>query len=151
MKAPFVAKKAPYVAKKAPYVIDAIAAGADETLWRRLVQAGRAAYRAEARGGVRRRTRLQSAKILDGAGAFICDATIADASLWGLRVLLARNCGLPARLGVHVDLTGEVLTARVAWRRERIAGLRVLSHEAPAPLKTSDKLALEGRYYAVPN
>ncbi len=134
---------------KAPLVIDAVAAGADETRWRWLVGQGRAAYRAEARGSARRRTRLQSAKILDGAGAFLCDATIADISASGLRVLMARNCGLPARLGVHVDLTGEVLTARVAWRRERVAGLWVLAREAPTPLKTSDKLALEGRYYAV--
>jgi hypothetical protein len=134
---------------KTPLVIDAVAAGPDETLWRWLVGQGRAAYRAEARGSARRRTRLQSAKILDGAGAFLCDATIADVSASGLRVLLARNCGLPARLGVHVDLTGEVLTARVAWRRERIAGLRVLARESPAPLRTSDQLALKGRYYAV--
>ena len=134
---------------KSPPLIDAVAAGADEALWRRLVGQGRAAFRVEARGAARRRTRLQSAKILDGAGAFLCDATVADVSASGLRVLLARNCGLPSRLGVHIDLTGEVLTAHVAWRRERVAGLRVLAHASPAPLKRSDELALRGRYYAV--
>ena len=134
---------------KAHLIIEAIAAGSDEEVWRYLVEQGQAAFRREARGAARRRTRLQSAKILDGAGAFLCHATIADISPWGLRVLLARNCGLPGRLGVHVDLTGEVLTARVAWRRERVAGLRVLAREAPAPLKISDQLALKGRYYAV--
>ena len=100
-------------------------------------------------GAARRRTRLQSAKILDAAGAFLCEAAIQDVSATGFRVLLARNLGLPGRLGVHVDLTGEVLTARVAWRRERVAGLHVLTAAAPAPIKTSDRLALKGRYYAV--
>jgi len=134
---------------KAPPVIEAIPAGEDLSLWRRLVREGRAAFRVEARGAARRRTRLQSAKILDAAGVFLCEATIQDLSASGLRVLLARNLGLPSRLGVHVDLTGEFLTATVAWRRERVAGLRVLARGAPAPLKRSDALALKGRYYAV--
>ncbi len=134
---------------KAPDIIDAVPAGADEALWRSLVGRGQAAFRVEARGSARRRTRLQSAKILDSAGAFLCEAAIADVSACGLRVRLARNCGLPARLGVHIDLTGEILTALVAWRRERVAGLRVLAHVSPAPLKPSDQMALRGRYYAV--
>ena len=129
--------------------MDAVAVGADAVLWARLLREGRAAYRVESRAAARRRTRLQSAKILDGAGAFVCDATIQDFSASGLRLLLARNCGLPSRLGVHVDLTGEVLTATPAWRRERVVGLRVIAHSPPAPLKTSDRLALRGRYYAV--
>jgi hypothetical protein len=104
----------------------------------------------EARGAERRRTRLQSAKILDGAGAFLCDATILDMSRTGLRLLLARNCGLPSRFGVHIDLTGEVATAALAWRRERMVGARLLVHVAPAGLKRSDRMALRGRYYAVP-
>ena len=62
---------------------------------------------------------------------------------------LVDRLGLPSRLGVHVDLTGELLTARVVWRRERVAGLHVLARAAPAPLKISDRLALLGRYYAV--
>ena len=131
--------------------LEAAAAGADEGLWRRLLREGRAAYRAEARGAARRRTRLQSAKLLDGAGAFLCEAAILDASGSGLRLLLARNCGLPARFGVHVDLTGEVLTASAAWRRERLVGVRLLGPGAPAGLRPSDRAALKGRYYGVPN
>jgi len=130
-------------------IINAIPAGKDASLWARLVREGRAAYSVDGRSAARRRTRLQSAKILDAAGAFLCEATIQDLSASGLRVLLARNLGLPARLGVHVDLTGELLTVTVVWRRERVAGLRVLARGAPAPLKTSDRLALKGRYYAV--
>jgi hypothetical protein len=135
--------------KGEPPVIEAARAGADESLWRRLVAQGRAAYRVEARGGPRRRTHLQSAKILDAAGAFVCDATIQDASEHGLRLALARNCGLPARFGVHLDLTGEALTATVAWRRERVVGARVLAHQPPAPLKPIQRAALAGRYYAL--
>ena len=134
---------------KPPVTIDAVAAGKDASLWRQLVREGKAAYSVDGRSAARRRTRLQSAKILDAAGAFLCEATIQDLSASGLRVLLARNLGLPGRLVVHVDLTGELLTATVAWRREHVVGLHVLARGAPGPLKTSDRLALKGRYYAV--
>ena len=75
---------------------------------------------------------------------------VQDVSATGLRLLLARNCGLPPRFGVHVDLTGEVLTAAAAWRRERLVGVRVVAHAPPAPLKPMDRVALKGRYYGVP-
>ena len=134
-----------------PRTIEAVAAGADNALWRRLVREGRAAYRVEGRGATRRRARLQSAKIFDGSGAFLCDATIKDHSASGLRLLLSRNCGLPARFGVHLDLTGEILTVTQAWRRDRLVGVRVLALGPPAPIKASERTALGGRYYAVPN
>jgi hypothetical protein len=131
--------------------IEAIPAGADNGLWRRLVREGRAAYLVEGRGATRLRARLHSAKIFDGSGAFLCDATIKDRSASGLRLLLSRNCGLPARFGVHLDLTGEILTATQAWRRERVIGIRILALGPPAPLKAIDRTALAGRYYAVSN
>jgi len=134
-----------------PRTIEAVAAGADNALWRRLVREGRAAYRVEGRGATRRRAHLQSAKIFDGSGAFLCDATIKDHSASGLRLLLSRNCGLPARFGVHLDLTGEILTGTQAWRRERVIGIRILALGPPAPLKATDRTALAGRYYAIPN
>jgi hypothetical protein len=98
---------------------------------------------------VRRRTRLRSAKVLDAANAFLCDATIQDRSAAGLRLLLARNIGLPGRFGVHDDETGEVLTVSTAWRRGQTLGVRILLRGPTAPLKPSDRLALGGRYYAV--
>ena len=134
----------------APDVIEAESVGRDEGRWRRLLREGRAAWRSEARAAARRRTHLQSAKILDGAGAFLTEAIVQDVSALGLRLMLARNCGLPARFGVHVDLTGEVLTAALAWRRDRVIGVRVIACAPPAPLKRSDRAALKGRYYAVP-
>jgi hypothetical protein len=135
--------------KPEPPLLEAEPAGADQALWRRLVAQNRAAYRVEARGAARRRTHLQSAKILDASGAFVCDATVQDASDYGLRLALARNCSLPSRFGVHLDLTREALTATVAWRRERVVGVRVLAHQPPAPLKPSQRAALAGRYYAL--
>lgn len=132
-----------------PPVIEAAPAGRDESLWRRLLREGRAAYRAEARGEGRRRTHLQSAKILDASGAFLCDASVQDVSAAGLRLALAKNCGLPARFGVHLDLTGEVLTATCAWRRERLIGVQVVARLPPAPLSAQRRAALAGRYYAL--
>jgi hypothetical protein len=132
-----------------PPVIEAQAAGRDLSVWRRLLREGRAAYRIEARGAARRRTHLQSAKILDGDGGYLCDAIVQDVSELGMRLLLARNCGLPSRFGVHMDLTGEVVTGAPAWRRERLVGVRVLSFAPPAPIKPVDRAALKGRYYGV--
>ena len=104
---------------------------------------------ADFRADARRRTRLRSAKILDAANAFLCEAMIHDRSAAGLRLLLARNVGLPGRFGVHDDETGEVLTVTTAWRRGQTLGVRVLHWEPAAPLKPSDRLALGGRYYGV--
>lgn len=132
-----------------PPLIEAEPAGDDVALWRRLVAAGRAAYRVEARGASRRRAHLQSAKILDADGAFLCEATIQDISDAGFRLVLARNCGLPSRFGVHLDLTGELLTATQAWRRDRVVGVRVIAHRPPAPLTLSQRAALAGRYYGM--
>ena len=135
--------------QRPPGTIEAVAVGADDALWLRLVREGRAAYRVDSRGAARLRARLQSAKILDASGGFLCEALIQDQSKSGFRLLLARDCALPSRFGVHVDLTGEVVTAAQAWRRSRIVGAHILTHAPPAPLKPSDRVALAGKYYAV--
>jgi hypothetical protein len=103
----------------------------------------------EARRGERLRTRLRSAKILDAANGFVCEALMLDRSAGGMRLLLARNIGLPARFAVHDDLSGEIVTVAMAWRRERTLGARILTPGPIAPIKRSDRLALRGRYYAV--
>ena len=103
----------------------------------------------ELRLDARRRTRLRSAKVLDAANAFVCEAIIQDRSVAGLRLLLARNVGLPGRFGVHDDETGEVLTVTAAWRRGQSLGVRVLQRGPTAPLKPSERLALGGRYYGI--
>jgi hypothetical protein len=122
-----------------------------------LAQRGHVTYRilpasglgADQRVDARRRTRLRSAKVLDAANAFLCEAVIQDRSAAGLRLLLARNVGLPAHFGVHDDETGDILTGTAAWRRGQTVGVRVLRKSPPTPLKRHDRLALSGRYYAV--
>jgi hypothetical protein len=105
----------------------------------------------ESRTDVRRRTRLRSAKILDGANAFLCEALIQDRSAGGLRLALARNIGLPVRFGVHDDITGEIVIVATVWRRGLTLGGRVLQRGPAAPLKPSERFALRGRYYGVPD
>jgi len=103
----------------------------------------------DARRAKRSRTPLQSAKILDGANVFLCDAMMLDRSAGGLRLLLARNIGLPARFVVHVDLIGEVVTVAAAWRRELTIGARILAEGPIAPLRRCERVALRGAYYGV--
>ncbi len=106
-------------------------------------------FGAEQRVDARRRMRLRSAKVLDAANAFLCEAVIQDRSAAGLRLLLARNVGLPPHFGVHDDETGDILTGTAAWRRGQTVGVRVLRKGPPTPLKRHERLALGGRYYAV--
>ena len=51
----------------------------------------------ESRAQVRRKTRLRSAKVLDEANRFLCEAVVQNRSAEGFRLLLARNVALPAR------------------------------------------------------
>ncbi len=101
------------------------------------------------RADARRRTRLNAAKILDGAGAYLCEALIQDRSVSGLRLRLARNLGLPPRFGVHDDCTGEIVTVATVWRRELTLGARIVARGPPAPLRAVQRLALAGRFYGV--
>ena len=69
--------------------------------------------RRDQRSGRRQPARLRSAKLLDGAYRFLCEGRICDRSRGGLRLALARDIGLPPRLAVHIDETGEVREARI--------------------------------------
>jgi hypothetical protein len=107
--------------------------------------------RRDQRGGLRKVARLRSAKLLDGSYRFVCEGRICDRSRDGLRLALTRDIGLPPRLAVHIDETGEVRDARIVWRRGATIGVR-LHEAAPADaLKASDRHALRRRYYAVPS
>jgi len=105
--------------------------------------------RTELRLDARCRTRLRSAKVLDAANGFLCEAIVHDRSAGGLRLSLIRNVGLPGRFGVHDDETGEVFTVTAAWRRGQTLGVRFLHKGTTIPVKPSDQLATGGRYYAV--
>ncbi len=105
--------------------------------------------RRDQRSGRRQPARLRSAKLLDGAYRFLCEGRICDRSRGGLRLALARDIGLPPRLAVHIDETGEVREARIIWRRGPTIGIR-LGEAAADALRPSERYALSERYYAVP-
>jgi hypothetical protein len=106
--------------------------------------------RANHRAHVRERTRLRSAKLLDGAYRFVCEGRICDRSRNGLRLALARDVSLPPQLAVHIDETSEVREAKVIWRRGATVGIRLQSVAPASALTASQRHALRERYYAIP-
>jgi hypothetical protein len=66
-----------------------------------------------------------------------------------MRLLLARNVGLPARFGVHDDLNGDLFTVAQAWRRGLVIGVRILSRGPPRSIRPVERAALAGHYYGV--
>jgi hypothetical protein len=105
--------------------------------------------RANQRKGPRERTRLRSAKLLDGAYRFLCEGRICDRSREGLRLALARDIALPPQLAVHIDETSEVREAKVIWRRGSTIGIRLHSAAPADALRRCDRYALRERYYAI--
>jgi hypothetical protein len=98
----------------------------------------------------RERTRLRSAKLLDGTYRFLCEGRICDRSRDGLRLALARDIALPPQLAVHIDETSEVREAKVIWRRGSTIGIRLRSAAPAGTLRPCDRYALRERYYAIP-
>jgi hypothetical protein len=107
--------------------------------------------RADLRAHPRERTRLRSAKLLDGTYRFVCEGRICDRSREGLRLALARDIALPPQLAVHVDETSEVREAEVIWRRGSTIGVRLRSAAPADALRPCDWYALGERYYAIPD
>jgi hypothetical protein len=102
----------------------------------------------ENRANRRTRTRLRSAKLLNGEHQFLCECRVHDRSASGARIVLTRETGLPNRFFLYDDETNEILVATVAWRRGLTLGVRFSAPKAP-PLKPSLRFALLHRYYAV--
>ncbi|MBV8474606.1 MAG: hypothetical protein JO107_04150 [Hyphomicrobiales bacterium] len=107
--------------------------------------------RPDNRGAGRRRTRLRSGKLLDQANKFLCDCLIHDRSTTGLRLALPRGAELPAQFRVHDDETGHIDPVALVWRRGAVVGVRFIADVGPVSVKPSDRAALRGRYYAVPD
>jgi len=106
---------------------------------------------AENRASARRRTRLRSAKLLDSGNRFLCECLVYDHSSSGLRLKLMKNAGLPSRLRLFDDESGELRAVSTVWRRETLLGVRYSDGAEPPPLKKSTKAALRGSFYAVPD
>jgi hypothetical protein len=136
---------------------------AARTVARTLALNGQVAYRVialspapdaaggENRANARRRTRLRSAKLLDSSNRFLCECLVYDHSSSGLRLKLMRNAGLPSRLRLFDDESGELRAVSTVWRRETLLGVRYNDGAEPPPLKKSTKSALRGSFYAVPD
>jgi hypothetical protein len=105
----------------------------------------------EKRSSARRRLRLRSAKLLDVNNAFICECLVRDESAHGLCLKLMRNIGLPARCHLYDDETGAINVVTTMWRRGALLGVRYCPTATPVAMKASDRSALRGRYYAVPD
>jgi hypothetical protein len=109
-----------------------------------------AAKSADLRAHPRTRTRLRSAKLLDGGCRFISESRICDRSRDGLRLALARDIPLPPRLAVHIDETSEVREATIIWRRGSTVGIRLQGALPEDAMTASRRSALRERYYAIP-
>jgi hypothetical protein len=103
----------------------------------------------ERRASARKRVRLRSAKLLDAGLRFVCECQICDRSRDGVRLALSRNVRLSRRIAVHIDETGEVRSAKVAWRRGLVVGLRLYAVAPAGAMKPSDRHALKERYYGI--
>jgi hypothetical protein len=105
----------------------------------------------EKRSSARRRLRLRSAKLLDSQSAFICECLVRDQSTQGLCLKLMKNVGLPARYVLYDDETESLHVVTTIWRRGSLLGVRYCASATPVSIKASDRAALRGRYYAVPD
>ena len=105
----------------------------------------------ERRAGARRRLRLRSGKLLDSQNKFICECLVRDESPQGLCLKLAKNLGLPVRYRLYNDETGTLSVVATIWRRGELLGVRYCPTSKPAAIKESDRSALRGRYYAIPD
>jgi hypothetical protein len=104
---------------------------------------------AEHRVAAREKMRLRSAKLLDAAYRFVCECRICDRSLYGIRLLLARNIKLPQHVAVHFDETGEVHGVKVVWRKGPMIGASLRDRAPPGAIKPWDLYALRERYYGI--
>jgi hypothetical protein len=109
-----------------------------------------AAKNADLRAYPRERTRLRSAKLLDGGCRFLSEGRICDRSRDGLRMALARDVSLPRKLAVHIDETAEVREATIVWRRGSTVGIRLQGALPEDAMTASRRSALRERYYAIP-
>ena len=105
----------------------------------------------EKRSSARRRLRLRSAKLIDVQNVFLCECLVRDQSAQGLCLKLLKNVGLPTRCHLYDDETGAIEVVTTMWRRDTLLGIRYCMSATPVALKESDRAALRGRYYAVPD
>ncbi len=111
----------------------------------------RSVAKGESRSSGRRPVRLNGGKILDTENCFLCECRIHDRSSSGFRLVVARNATPPQRCQLYCDLTGDLFIIQIVWRRHATLGVRVCGVAPRSVLKASERFALRGHYYAVPD
>ena len=107
-----LAQRLAAIAAQPPIQVETIAAGGDET-------------RLDPRQSVFRFARI----MLADRSEVSCIVT--DISAGGARIMLEGACALPEWVKLKLVLTGEIRRARVAWQRERAAGLSFHAERRP--------------------
>ncbi len=79
---------------------------------------------ADRRSGRRRRTRLNSGKLLDPRNGFLIECQIYDRSENGARVRIFADIAPPNAIRLYEDCPERLVDARVIWRNGRELGLR---------------------------
>jgi hypothetical protein len=100
------------------------------------------------RAETRKRTRLRSGKILDGANKFLIDCQIHDRSEHGARLILMARVKLPRRIRLFSDLDGELLEGAIAWQRGQNVGV-TFPPQAKPNLTPAQITALRRKIYVV--
>ncbi len=102
----------------------------------------------DARSGGRRKSRLESAKILDRDGRFLGECLISDRSPSGMRLHLTASLKLPDQLLLYDDAANMLRPALKIWRRGSSVGVR-LTGRGETRLRCSMTTALRTSFYAV--
>lgn len=102
----------------------------------------------ERRRTTRHRTRLRSAKVVDGAGAFMTDCLVHDLSDRGGRLRLPPGVVLPRTIQIYDDQTGHLYRATVLWRRGGDVGVLLDPPRNDAQSRAVAQ-ALRRKFYAV--
>lgn len=76
------------------------------------------------REATRRRVLLAGKVVLPGGG--VIDCTLRDRSDGGARIRVQSVVGIPDEFQLLVEPTGEMVQAKVAWRRPNEIGVRIL-------------------------
>ncbi len=73
--------------------------------------------------------RLQSGKVLDLDGRFLCDFLFVNRGAGGVRISLGKRMALPRKVWLYEDLTQTCRGGDVIWQNNNIAGCRFRTRE----------------------
>ena len=96
----------------------------------------------------RRKCRLQSGKVLDLAGRFICECLVHDRSAGGIRLQVKPGLQIPCRFLLFDDASDSLKAGLVVWRNKATLGIRLIEC-SDFRLKRSMGTALRDGFYAV--